>query len=151
MFHRHGLDLSLIAWDDRTHQHLAQRPDRPAEDKGKVEVLLDVVRQEKVANEPPSCCHRSVSPDRNTPSSLQILRIQRLGANTLKTKLGELQRRSDTLTKQIAALDTDIGRASSIACSARSWKNGAMTFAIERDQIRVRVDEIKHHQASKVS
>ena len=45
-----GLDLSLIAWDDRpinTWRSVLT----VAEDRGKVDVLLDIVRQEKVANE----------------------------------------------------------------------------------------------------
>ena len=139
-----GLPLSLIAWDDRpinTWRSVLT----VAEDRGKVEALLDVVRQEKVANEPLRAAieayRRTETPPAppNPPESSASVRL-------LKTKLGELQRRSDTLTKRIAAVDTDIGRALD-GMTHQVLEERRNDLATERDQVASEIEEIERRLA----
>lgn len=143
-----GLDLSLIAWDDRpinTWRSVLT----VAEDKGKVDVLLDIVRQEKVANEP---LRAAIEAYRRTDTSLAASNPPESSASVrlLKTKLGELQRRSDTLTKRIAAVDTDIDRALD-SMQRQVLEERRNDLATERDQVASEIEEIERRLAPKVS
>ena len=68
----------------------------------------------------------------------------------LKTKLGELQRRSDTLTKRIAALDTDIDRALD-SMTHQVLEERRNDLATERDQVASEIEEIERRLAPQVS
>ena len=141
-----GLDLSMIAWDDKpinTWRSVLT----VAEDKSKVEVLFEVVRQEKVANEPLRAAveayrrtDRFPAPSSPPESSASV--------RHLKTKRGELQRHSDTLTKRIAALDTDIGRALD-SMQRQVLEERRNDLATERDQVESEIEETERQLGPK--
>lgn len=144
-----GLDPSMIAWDERpvnTWRSILE----VVEDQGRVESLLEAVNQEKGNNKTliqaiaayrqtqkplPSQAPTSPTP-RQTSASVRHLR----------TQLNELQRRFDILTKRIAALDTDIGRALQ-SLDKQVLEERRAELALERDQITAEMDSIEQKLA----
>ncbi len=142
-----GLDLSMIAWDERPintwRSVLAV-----SEDQGQVDALLSTIHQEKGGND---ALRSAIEMYRQTGTIMQPSDQPQSGASVrhLKTRLGELQRRSETLTKRIAALDTDIGRAL-LSLDRQVLEERRSDLESEREQIEKEIGAIERRLTSDV-
>ncbi len=144
-----GLDPSMIAWDERpvnTWRSVLE----VAEDQGRVESLFATVSQEKGGNENLSqaiaAYRQSVKPSTPSAPIPSTPRETSASVRHLKTRLDELQRRFDILTRRIAALDTDIGR-SLQSLDKQVLEERRAELALERDQITAEMDSIEQKLA----
>ena len=142
-----GFDLSMIAWDERpVNTWLSVLS--VAKDQGKIEPLFVAILQEKSGNDN---LRSAIETYRQTATTVQTPDRPESSASVrhLKTRLGELQRRSETLTKRIAALDTDIGRALQ-SLDRQVLEERRHDLETERDQIETEIEEIERRLAPHV-
>jgi hypothetical protein len=139
-----GLDPSLIAWDERP-VNTWRSVLTVAEDQGRVEGLCDAVRQEKAGNDSLHDAIEAYLQSEKTSSSPTLhpptLPEASASERHLRTRLGELQRRYDTLTRRIAALDTDIGRALQ-SLDKQVLEERKSDLVLERDQVAEEMESI---------
>ena len=146
-----GLDPSMIAWDERSvntwHSVLAV-----AEDQGEVEALFGAVRGEKGGNENLHAAieayRLSKQPPPSTTPPPPMSAETSASVRHLKTRLGELQRRFDMLTKRIAALDTDIGRTLQ-SLDKQVLEERQADLVLERDQVTADMESIERQLANR--
>lgn len=146
-----GLDLSMIAWDERpvnTWRSVLE----VGEGQGRVESLFAVVSQEKGSNESLSGAIATYRQSKRPPPSPAPTPPTPLEPSAsvrhLKTRLSELQRRFDTLTKRIAALDTDIGRALQ-SLDKQVLEERRADLVLERDQTTAEMENIERQLANR--
>lgn len=119
-----------------------------AEDQGRVAALFDTVLQEKGGHDSLRSAMEAFRQDASAahPGDAGQPALSNASALHLKTRLGELQRRYDVLTRRIAALDTDIGRELQ-SLQRDVLEEGRLDYTTERDKVWSDIEQIKRQLA----